>query len=209
MAPREIDAEATRIPQRSGLPPCLYVPIGARDQAAIARYVGRVTEILAVGMPNRALLIEANDPPPRDTQLPIWQVASAAILHAPRQVWVHVNFASYRRAYMLAFPEESLHGLVLDHVLNRRVARLKGFAYLRIVAISRGANSSSGGLSERWGVEYHSSPAMRQSNQASRASVQYADLADLVKMLDIKTGGSLQDPVNAAQSLVRRPSPQG
>jgi len=29
------------------------------------------------------------------------------------------------------------------------------------------------------------------------------DLADIVKMLNRKTGGSLQDPVNEAQSLVR------
>lgn len=106
---------------------------------------------------------------------------------------------------MQAFPDESLHDRVLDHVLNRRVARLKGFAYLRIIPISKGANSSSGGLSERWGVDYHGSAYMRQRNAESRASVQYADLADIVKMLDIKTGGSVMDPVNEAQYLVRPP----
>lgn len=133
----------------------------------------------------------------------MWQLEEAKIFHAPYQVWVHVDFKAYRRAYAQALPEESLDNRVLDHVLNRRVARLKGFAYLRIIPISRGANSSSGGLSERWAVEYHSSPEMRQRNLESRASVQYADLADLVKMLDIKTGGSIMDPVNEAQSLVR------
>lgn len=40
---------------------------------------------------------------------------------------------------------------------------------------------------------------------ASPARIQYADLADIVKMLDSKTGGAHQDPVNAAQSLVRPP----
>ena len=135
----------------------------------------------------------------------MWQLAEAKVFHAPYQVWVHVDFKAYRRAYTQAFPAERLDDRVLDHVLNRRVARLKGFAYLRIIPISRGANSSSGGLSERWAFEYHSSPEMRQRSLESRASVQYADLADLVKMLDIKTGGSIMDPVNEAQALVRPP----
>jgi hypothetical protein len=203
MAAREIDEEAVRISQRSGLPLCLYVPIAARDQAAIERYVGRIAGILDSG--ERAFLVEAHDPPQRDTRLPIWQLAGAGIFHEPRQVWVHVDFKAYRRAYQQAFPEERLHHRVLDHILNRRVARLKGFAYLRIIPISRGSNSSSGGLSERWSFEYHRSAYMRQRNLESRASVQYADLADLVKMLDIKTGGSIMDPVNEAQSWVRPP----
>ena len=185
--------------------PCLYIPIGARNEAAIERYVGRIARTLAGGAANLALLVEAAAPPEREARLPIWQLAAARIFHAPHQVWVHVDFAAYRRAYLQAFPDESLQDRVLDHVLNRRVARLKGFFYLRIIPISRGANSSSGGLSERWGAEYHSSPKMRQLSSESRASVQYADLADVVKMLDIKTGGSVQDPVNEAQSLVRVP----
>lgn len=205
MTIREVDEEALRIPQRSGLPPCLYVAVGARDELAIQRYVGRITGVLAGSSPPRALLIEAYDPPDRDPRLPIWQLPAAAILHAPRQVWVHVDFPAYRRVYAQAFPQEPLHDRVLDHVLNRRVARLKGFPYLRILPISSCANSSSGSLSEGWGVEHHGTPAMQQRNAASRAAIQYADLADLVKMLDIKTGGGVMDPVNAAQDLVRVP----
>ena len=205
MAAREIDLEAVRIPERSGLPLCLFVPIAARDQAAIERYVGPIARVLESGETNRALLVEANDPPQRDFRLPIWGLTGARIFHAPFQVWVHVEFRAYRRAYAAAFPEESLHGRVLDHVLNRRVARLKGFEYLRIVPISRGANSSSGGLSEKWAVEYHSSPEMRKKNLESHAAVQYADLVDLVKMLDLKTGGGVMDPVNEAQAWVRPP----
>jgi hypothetical protein len=203
VAAREIDEEAVRIPERSGLPRCLFVPIAARDQAAIERYVGRIARVLDSGETNRAFLVEANDPPPRDLRLPIWEHPEARIFHAPLQVWVHVDFRAYRRAYSQAFPEEALHNRVLDHILNRRVARLKGFACLRIIPISRGANSSSGSLSEGWSVEYHSSPEMRKRNLESRASVQYADLADLVKMLDVKTGGGVMDPVNEAQAWVR------
>jgi hypothetical protein len=204
MPAREIDLEAVRIPERSGLPPCLYVPIAARDLSAIERYVGRIARVLEGGA-NRALLVETNDPPQRDLRLSIWQLAEAKIFYAPFQVWVHVDFRAYRSAYAAALPEESLADRVLDHVLNRRVARLKAFEYLRIVPISRSANSSSGGLSEKWAVAYHSSPEMMKKNLESRAAVQYADLADLVKMLDLKTGGSVMDPVNEAQAWVRPP----
>lgn len=89
--------------------------------------------------------------------------------------------------------------------MNRRVARLKGFEYVRLVAISRGANSSSGGLCEKWAIAYHGTPDMRATNAASAAKIQYADIADLVKMLDIKTGGGVMDAVNEAQKLVDLP----
>ena len=58
-------------------------------------------------------------------------------------------------------------------------------------------------MSEKWGVEHHSAPEMVRRNNESPAFIQYADLADLVKMLNIKTGGRLQNPVNGAQALVR------
>ena len=72
---KEIDQEAVRIPQCSGLPLCLYVPIAARDEAAIERYVGRSARIVEGGETNRALLIEAHDPPQRRSSMPtllIW-----------------------------------------------------------------------------------------------------------------------------------------
>lgn len=206
---RPIDEHATRIPKDSGLLPCLYVPIAARDIAAIERYVGRITGRLIPACPDKALLVEAHEPEKPDPRLAIWDAPGAAVLHFPRQVWVHVDYRAYRRAYRAAFPDSDLTGLVLDHVMNRRVARLKGFAYLRIVPISRGANSSHGSLSEGWAVEYHSSPSMREKNRLSQAAVQYADLSDIVKMLNIKGGGSFMDNVNEAQKLVDLPDENG
>jgi hypothetical protein len=58
MTVRAVDQEALRTSQRSGLPPCLYIAVGARDELAIQRYVGRIVEVLAGGSPPRALLIE-------------------------------------------------------------------------------------------------------------------------------------------------------
>ena len=88
---------------------------------------------------DKALLVEAYEPEKADARLAIWDVPEAVVLHFPRQVWVHVDYRAYRRAYLQAFPNFDLTGLVLDHVMNRRVARLKGFAYLRVVPIARGA----------------------------------------------------------------------
>ena len=200
-----IDQQAIRIPQSSGLQPCLYVPVAARDTNAIETYVGRIVEDLSQRSPRKALLIEAHEPEEPDDRLAVWQHPGAEVLHCSRQVWVHVDYRNYRRAYVRAFPDVDLTSFVLDHVMNRRVARLKGFVYLRIVPISREANSSHGGLSEGWAVEYHSSPRMIEINRASQAMVQYADLADLVKMLNMEGGGSFMENVNEAQKLVDLP----
>jgi hypothetical protein len=205
MTRRLIDQHAVSIPQKSGLLPCLYVPVAARDKKAIETYVGRIAGRLSRSSEEKALLVEAYEPEPPDELLAIWALPAAPVLHYPRQVWVHVDYSAYRLAYKKAFPDTDLTGYVLDHVMNRRVARLKGFTFLRIVPVSREANSSHGGLSEGWAVEYHSSPAMMERNRLSQAAVQYADLSDIVKMLNMEGGGSLMDAVNEAQKLVALP----
>jgi hypothetical protein len=202
MTKRLIDPHAIEIPTNSGLIPCLFVPVAARSIDAIEKYVGKIVARLGNRTLDDALLVEAHECDPVDVDLPIWELREAAILNCSTQVWVHVEYRAYRRAYKKAFPCIDLAGLVLDHVMNRRVARLKGFAYLRIVPISRAANSSHGSLSEGWGVEYHSTARMREINGASQAAVQYADLSDIVKMLNRQGGGSLMDNVNEAQKLV-------
>jgi len=185
------------------LPPCLHIPVAARNEAAIKRFIGHVAAVVTPASPKKALLIQLHQVPVPNLKLPIWQLKEATILHQAKQLWVHVDFDDYRAAYAKVFPDTDLTELVLDHVMNRRIARLKGFEYLRIVPISRAANSSSGGLPEKWGVKYHSTPEMIENNRESPAFIQYADLGDIVKMLNIKTGNSLQDAVNEAQDLVR------
>ena len=50
---------------------------------------------------------------------------------------------------------------------------------------------------------------MMKKNAESLASVQYADIADIVKMLNVKGGGSFMDNVNEAQKLVDLPDASG
>lgn len=46
---------------------------------------------------------------------------------------------------------------------------------------------------------------MRETNKSSQSVIQYADLADIVKMLNMEGGGSFMDIVNEAQRLVELP----
>ena len=187
---------------RWALPESLHVPTAAIDEAAIANYIGEIVEILARGMPNRAVLVRAKQPPAIDKRLPIWGLGASAIFHQPMQVWVHVAYGGYRHAYRKAFPTEDVKGKVLSHALNCRVAVLKGFQYVRITPVSRGANSSSA-FSEKWAVALHGTAEQAAANARRAARIQYADLSDLLLMMDIKLGGGIMDQVNQAQALVR------
>src|SRR5580698_2245155 len=85
---RAIDEHAVRIPRESGLLPFLYMPVAAREQDAIERYVGRIDRTLSPeGAANRAVLVEAHEPPERDQRLAIWDAPEAAVLHSRWQVW--------------------------------------------------------------------------------------------------------------------------
>jgi len=202
---KQIDQYAAQMPFMAGLLPCLYVPIAAKSINAIETYVGLIKKILSPRSKSKALFIEAYEPEKMENRLPIWKLPSSSILHDPQQIWVHVDYTGYRNAYTKAFESIDFTNFVIDHVMNRRVARLKGFKYLRIVPVNRAVNSSHGGLSEKWAVAYHSSPKMLKKNKESKATVQYADLSDIVKMMNIGGGGSLMDNVNEAQKLVKLP----
>jgi hypothetical protein len=185
------------------LPECLHVPIAAADESAIRDYIGDVEQVLTGGSPRKAFLVSVPEPPEIDPLLPICDHPNASVLHARRQVWVHIGFRRYRDAYRKAFPDEGIDGKVLSHAMNRRVAALKGFDYVRITPVSRGGNSSSG-YSEKWGVSLHGSSAQMASRRIRPPFIQYADLSDLMLMLDIKVGGGVMAAVNEGQKLVER-----
>lgn len=185
------------------LPECLHVPVAAVDEQAIRDYVGDIDRILADGSPRRAVLVTIAQPPLIDSVLPISRHVNVNVLHARQQVWVHIAFGRYRDAYRKAFPDRVISGKVLSHAMNRRIAALKGFDYVRITPISRGGNSSSS-FSEQWGVARHSEQDQIAVHRIRPPFIQYADLSDLMLMLDIKVGGGVMDAVNEGQSLVER-----
>jgi hypothetical protein len=120
-----------------------------------------------------------------------------------------VTYTRYRQAYCSAFPEDAIGDKVISHAMNRRVAALKGFQYVRITPTSRSANSSSR-FSEDWGVAFHSASPQTAAERRRGAFIQYADLTELMLMLDMNLGGGLMDAVNEGQKLVRPlPQPSG
>lgn len=104
-----VDEKAKEIAlRRWGLPECLHVPTAAASEDAISTYIGDVVEVLSRRSPNNALIVRVPPPPPIDPKLPIWEVEGSKALFAPLQVWVHVNYTRYRRAYRKAFPNEDI-----------------------------------------------------------------------------------------------------
>ena len=201
MLAREIDQPAKEIAlRRYALPECLHVPIAAENEEVIAKYIGNIQAVVAVGTPNKALVVMVDRPPP-DTRLPIWSKPESAILFETMQVWVHVGYSGYRRAYKKARSTEDISDKVLSHCMNRRHAELKGFQYVRIVPAARSTNSSSA-FSEEWGIEINSSPKELSSIKQQRSKIQYADLVDLMVMMDMRVGGGIMELVNEAQRLV-------
>ncbi|UFW90482.1 hypothetical protein BjapCC829_18875 [Bradyrhizobium barranii] len=202
--PVHVDEVAREIAlQRWALPQCLHVPIAAVDEDAIRSYIGTVERVLIGASPNRALLVTLPETVEIDPLLPISDHANAGILHARQQVWVHIGYNRYRYGYRKAFPDENITDQVLSHAMNRRTAALKGFDYVRITPVSRGGNSSSG-FSEEWAVELHSTPRQLAIRRIRPPYIQYADLTDLMLMLDMKLGGGVMDAVNEGQKLVER-----
>ncbi len=124
------------------------------------------------------------------------------MFHAPLQLWVDHSYSRYRHAYRAALPDEDITGRILSHTMNRRIAAMKGFRYVRITPVSRTANSSSA-FSEGWGVALHHTAAQIQANRREGTYIQYGDLADLMLMLDMNLGGGIMDAVNEGQKLVR------
>jgi hypothetical protein len=83
-------------------------------------------------------------------------------------------------------PESQIKDSVIDHLLNRRLSRLLGYKYVRLLPISRGANTSSGGGPEKESVKAQQGaygPSHRGGQKAC-----YAAPSDILKMLNLKTG---------------------
>jgi hypothetical protein len=189
--------------RRWGLPDCLHVPIAAVDEDAIRNYVGDVERAVSGRGLRKALLVTAPERAKIDPLLPISDHHNAAILHAGRQVWVHVAYKPYRPAYKRALPDENIDGLILSHAMNRDTAAHKGFDFVRITPVSGVANVSSA-FSEQWAKELHKPKQPVLTRRTGPPFIQYADLSDLMLMLDMMLGGGVMDAVNEGQKLMER-----
>lgn len=198
----DIDPNALdQVTTRFALPKCLHVPIAAKGITAIERFIGDVQPIIHGHL--KALCVTVDEPQEIDPSLIIWDMPCAEMIHRRQQVWVHVDYTAYRKAYRRQYPAEDIQGLVVDHIMNRRFARLYGFQYVRVVPITRAANSSSGGLTEKMGIEFQSLPQNVAWRAAHPMAIRYADTSDLAKMLSITTGNALHPHHNTFQQRLR------
>jgi hypothetical protein len=172
----------------------------ALDEAAISDHIGDIIRVLS---PGKALVVAIDPPPERDLRLPIWAHPSAGVFFEPIQVWVSPSYTRYRHAYVKALGRESVSGRVLAHTYNRRLAFLRGYNFIRLVSVSRGANSSSS-YTEQWGVTLAGAD-LSARRQRRGLRMQYADLSDLLVMLDMKLGGGYQEVFRVGQDLIEVP----
>lgn len=182
------------------VPDCLHQPIVARDRSSIEDYVGEIVKVLS---PNRALLVRPDPPPLPDLRLPIFEHSNIDGLFRPLQVWVSPGYTRYRQAWRRALGDDAIHGKVLHHVFNRRMAKLRGFGFIRLAPISRSANSSSA-FTEGWGVALNTPDYVARLN-ARGFRIQYADLGSLMVMLDFNLGGGVQEVFRLGQNLIEIP----
>lgn len=185
-----------------GLPQDLFVPIAAADLEAIETYVG----IIRMRIPGRlrpinAVVVEAQRTN-RSPLVPLWHECKADLyyqrLHPTRQLWVHVDYRGYRRAWARLGFEELSHKIVLDHIRNRAAVRLSGYRhpFLRLCSVSRATNTSGGLDNGAEGIEkielrklkQQPMHIQRRTEHALAAPVLTADPIDLTKMLDIPPG---------------------
>ena len=87
-----------------GLPPGLLLPIGARDESSIIKYVGSIERTLVQGVPNKAFIVNVEQHGEINKKLAIWKHPESSALHQCLQVWVHVDYKQYRQVYNMAFP---------------------------------------------------------------------------------------------------------
>lgn len=177
--------------RRTGFIDEVAVPIAAVSKQAIIDYIGVIDEVVSEDREGRqALLVNIYKKDNKKT-LRVFDLPESDVFFSSRQLWAHVDFGRYRATYKKTFPNESIEqDDFIDHVLNRKVARACGFNYIRLVAVPRRVNTEHGSLNESWELkDMLADPTVMERRQAARGNVRYADWADLVKMLKIKTGG--------------------
>lgn len=189
---REWDPVATKWFAKSWTPPCLRIPVAASDLNSLIRFVGQIEAELSRRGSFKALLIRDPEPDSRpvgpcNLHLPVWDIEESKVFHANPQVWVHVDYTSYRAAYKRAYPQLDVSRYVIDHIENRRRARILGWQYLRLCHVTRTVNSSSGKASEQMGRDFALTVTSREA--MGWGNVRYADVTDLAKLLGFRLGG--------------------
>ncbi|WP_141400576.1 hypothetical protein [Magnetospirillum sp. 15-1] len=195
----KVEEFAKRRAMREGIPESLLVPVVAVDQNAITEYVGEITPIMPRS-PEKALLVTVRAPDTTDRNLRVWNNPASNIYFQERQVWVHVDYHGYRRAYKKAMPSDNIDKFVLSHTMGRPMARILGFNYIRLTPVTKKANTSSI-LSEIQGCRRYADPKFYKKLLEAKPRILYADTTEMLLMLDIMIGGNFAEEAYWAEYL--------
>ncbi len=203
--------------QKFGLPDSLLVPIAARSVEAIELYIGKAITLIKgrSGRVNAIAIVPHHWPPRKEPDTPLWAhekaVEYAQRLHPKKQVWVHVDYTNYRKAYIRLGMPEIPSGYVLDHIQNREAIRLREYShpYLRLCPVSRQVNTSGGTNTGGEGMEKEFLRSLKKRPDSERKKIReilkceivYADPMDLTKMLDIAPGTQVLGGVGKSLKL--------
>jgi len=174
------------IAQTFGLHRCLITPIATKSIAGIEEYVGKVTKFEKYN--NEALIVHRtinND----INEFDVWNHPRASLINSEKQLWVDVDFKYYKKAYENAFSEFIISkDVFIDHIMNRKLARAFDYKYIRLIHVKNTTNTSSGRGPETLSVKGNNK-ANEVNKKFKNQVVNYADPFDLIKILDIPTGG--------------------
>jgi hypothetical protein len=192
-----------------GLPPCLRIPIAADSVASIRTFVGIIVQLVDgdPGKPN-ALSVRPFERLKQKSQgVKLWKEPNAAEyelrLHPEKQVWVHVDFNGYRKAYQDFDMPPIPPGYFLDHVQNRKAIRLRHYShpYLRLCPVMRSVNTSGGSAYGGEGMEKEYLKTVQGYPPGPSSKIIYADPMDLTKMLNFPPGTQVLAGVGQLQRL--------
>ena len=202
---------------RFGLPKCLWIPIAAKNIGAIEQFVGKITgkRVNQAGRVN-AILVETKPYNVlENSRVKLWKHPQAdlyrARLYPARQVWVHVDYSSYRKAYIKFCMPDIPSEYFLDHIQNREAIRLRDYShpFLRLCPVSRIVNTSGGGVRGGEGLEKEFLRSLKEKPsyiwqdflKKLQYPIVYADPMDLTKMLNIPPGTETLNGVRDIQTL--------
>ena len=199
-----------------GLPPSLRIAIAATDIEAIEIYVGPVVTTVKsrTGTVNAAK-VRTVKPTKLDENVSLWRHVEAnkfaAALFPEFQLWVHVDYGSYRNAWKQLCISKLKPGTILDHLSNRKATRTRGYLhpYIRLAPVSKTVNTNAGHQSGGEGMErkymkyIQSLPELKRRKliENMRSHVQYADPMNLTKMLNISPGTHILNGVRDFQNM--------
>jgi hypothetical protein len=173
-----------------GLDDCLIIPVAAKSIKSIEQFVGN---IVSKSKDDKWCYVDFT-PLSNPNNLEVWNHARSCLINQKLQCWVRIDYTSYRNRYKSCFPDTNVDKMVIDHILNRRFAKVLGFNYVRLIHVDKSVNSSSGRGMEYDVINYKNPDGLSRFEE-SLGEIFYADPSDLMKILNMKIGAFPLDNV--------------